>query len=310
MTRQMKKTLTFGILLFIIVFGAYRLFGMEMPDDRNYMISVILENDSSERWNMFKEGMKQAAEEYNVILEIYGLDEESDAYMQEEMILLLRDNHVDGVIVDCVDSVGLNEYIRDNSSILPMVLVENNICDAFSGSYISADNYEMGKKIAECMGGDASVGIISGYTRRYSNMERLDGFRENMPDNMQIQWVLQDTDQLTDYISKFPVNALVILENSMADEFIELIQNNISEYKDIDIWVIGNSNQLVYFLDKGVIKGMVVPNEFSMGYEAVESVVNIINYNHVMDSEMNYTVVTKDNMYDMDVQRIIFPIVQ
>lgn len=312
MTSSMKKTLITGCLILIIAFIVYRFFGIEMTDNQNYIISVILEDAASERWSMLKEGMEQAGKEYNVELEIYTINENDEASVQGEMIEMLRENHVDGLIADCVDSKGLNQYIVDNSSFLPIVLVENNINDAFSGSFVSSNNYEMGKKISECIEKQAEVGIISGYTNRNSNMERLNGFKENFDADDQIRWVLQDTDQLMDYMKRFPIDTLIILENGVADEFMELVQNNILDElcRNMDIWVIGNSNKLVYYLDKEVIRGMVVPNEFGMGYAAVESVVNIINYNDVNDTEVSYTVITKENMYDSDIQRIIFPIVQ
>lgn len=311
MTKSMRKTLLGGMFILLMAFLLYRFWGMEMTDKRSYRISVILEDASSERWKLFKEGMEQAATEYHVELEICNINEEDEISVQEEIIAVQRENRADGIILDCADSSALNDYVRENSSIIPMVLVENDINDSFSGSYVSANNREMGKGISECIQKESKIGIISGYTSRNSNLDRLAGFKENISEE-QIKWVLQDTSELADYVKRYPVDTLVILENVVADEFIEQMQEKNQEglYRNTEIWVIGNSNKLVYFLDKGMINGMVVPNEFGMGYKAVESVVNIIHDNQVRDAEVSYTVITRENMYDSDIQRIIFPIVQ
>ena len=59
----------------------------------------------------------------------------------------------------------------------------------------------------------------------------------------------------------------------------------------------GCSEKTVYYLDKGVIASLVVPNEFFMGYQCVKELAEKINYhqdNGVTEDTVDFLSVTRE----------------
>ena len=61
-----------------------------------------------------------------------------------------------------------------------------------------------------------------------------------------------------------------------------------------------------------MITALVVPNEFNMGYQSMRSIAKQLQYKlSSADSEqVDSLVVKKENLYDEENQKILFPIVQ
>ena len=74
----------------------------------------------------------------------------------------------------------------------------------------------------------------------------------------------------------------------------------------------GCSDKTVYYLDKGIIKSLVVPNEFNMGYQSVHTIAEQIKYTFSSAERptVESLVINRQNLYDEENQKILFPIVQ
>lgn len=55
-----------------------------------------------------------------------------------------------------------------------------------------------------------------------------------------------------------------------------------------------------------------VPNEFNMGYQGMEAIAKQLIYHMdtTRSSKVNYLVVDREHLYDADIQKVLFPIVQ
>ena len=60
------------------------------------------------------------------------------------------------------------------------------------------------------------------------------------------------------------------------------------------------------------IQTLVVPNEFNMGYQSMEAIAKQLIYHMdtTRSSKVNYLVVDREHLYDADIQKVLFPIVQ
>ena len=70
------------------------------------------------------------------------------------------------------------------------------------------------------------------------------------------------------------------------------------------------SDNYVYYLDKGVVSSLVVPNEFFMGYQCIRELAGKLNYyqeDDGRDTEVDFLSVTGENLYDRDTENILFP---
>ena len=66
-----------------------------------------------------------------------------------------------------------------------------------------------------------------------------------------------------------------------------------------------------FLLDKGIIKSLVVPNEFNMGYQSVHTIAEQIKYkfSSAESTTVESLVINRQNLYDEENQKILFPIV-
>ena len=81
--------------------------------------------------------------------------------------------------------------------------------------------------------------------------------------------------------------------------------------KQDHIQVIGFDNNIVSIgmLETGEMDGLIVQNPYAMGYIGVETAYNLIKGNKTEKQVYtDTTFVTKDNMYDAETQKILFPL--
>ena len=103
---------------------------------------------------------------------------------------------------------------------------------------------------------------------------------------------------------------MISLANNDTEKAVDIILSN----DDIS-WKLygeGRSEKLVYYLDKGLIQKLVVPNEYYMGYQSMALAAQNIRY-HVdktEQSEVEFYIVSKENLYDEETSRILFPTVR
>ena len=85
-----------------------------------------------------------------------------------------------------------------------------------------------------------------------------------------------------------------------------------AETKKLPLYGAGCSEKLAYYIDNGTIASMILPNEFSMGYQSLTDLAAKLR-NRMMvleDREQDFNVVHQDNLFRDENQRILFPIVQ
>lgn len=113
-----------------------------------------------------------------------------------------------------------------------------------------------------------------------------------------------------EYFADNQVDAVVSLENNDTEKAVDLLFND-----DSISWRIygeGCSEKLVYYLDKGLIQELIVPNEYYMGYQSMAMAAqNIRYYTDKTDQiEVEFFEVTKENLYDEETSWILFPTVR
>ena len=108
------------------------------------------------------------------------------------------------------------------------------------------------------------------------------------------------------------MDILITLGNTETETAVDYLQADTSYKKTFAIYGEGCSEKAVYYLDRDVIKTLVVPNEFNMGYQSVHAIAKQLQY-RLSGSEsttVGSLVINKQNLYDEENQKILFPIVQ
>lgn len=308
--------LTFGFLIFLFVLIGYG-FITEGKAERPWNISVILYGNDSERWMNLKQGAEQAEKDYNVILNYVTTSKEN---VPEEQIGLIEreiENGADGLLIAASDSTRLEETIAELVQKIPIIMIETGVNNVETFQYLTADNYKMGEELANTIMKDSktnkNVAIMTKNLQRDSINNRYEGFLCTLKGHSVItfndaQNTPESIESFKTFIQDNNIDTVVALDNSSLENLVDVIQ---ATNYNVSVYGIGNTDKIVYYLDKGVINSIIFQNEFSIGYLGTELI-----YKKLSDlstgnvPEIAYQVINKDIMYTQENQRLLFPLVQ
>lgn len=315
MTNKWKYIIAASVLilfLFIIGFIGYMANG---SDKDSYRVSVLVEAKSQENWSVLRQGMEDAAKELNIEVNYITVNNTSKA--SECMDAIKREilNGSDGLILNLPY---INRLVRELDSMAvdtKIVMVESEIPVSKGFTYISPDNYQMGydlgKVIMRKKQEGEGIGIVVGSVRKTANVERKNGILDAIGEE-NISWIWEgskdvDSEDIRQMMSNNNVDYIVGLDSSVTEEIIDVVDEN----KPGSVFGIGNTEKMVYYLDKGVIDTLIAPNEYIMGYQSVKNMYHRLRFeNQVEGADIDYLIVNKKNLYSEDCQKIMFPMVQ
>lgn len=207
-------------------------------------------------------------------------------------------------------------------NIAPVIVLNDEFPVKGITSVISMDNLEAGRKaghaMADLLETKGRVAILGPDLMNPGLVHREQGVKEALAEYADIEIVpysvcsnreacWQETKQLLD---QSQVDGIITLQESAslgaADEL-----NRRKRSGSIKLVGFGSEQQQLEQLQEGVIQQLIVQNGFSAGYLGVNQAVARLNSNHV---EPRVTLETKlvstDNMFWMDNQKLLFPFVQ
>lgn len=304
-----------AVILSVIIYSAYGMVNQGKEDDY-ISVSVIVNDSSNARWDVFREGLEQGAEDNQVHLNLVSTGSFQNA--QEERVIVRREleGDADGVIVDPYSSEA--DSVLPGESAYPVVLVESGIETDTLFTSVMTDHMKLGERLADAVikAGETKVGILSGNQSQLGMRQRLKGVKERLAEaGVEISWVLSARElnkkiHNTEYFVNNKVNAVISLENNETEKAVDLLSDNGGIF-----WRIygeGRSEKAVYYLDKGLIQELEVPNEYYMGYQSMVLAAQNIRYHteKTEQVEVEFFSVTKENLYDEETSRILFPTVR
>lgn len=324
-----RNRIYFGLILLILVIiivGAV----FEMQDagrkEKPYTVSVIVEDSNNDRWIAMRQGLEQAAQDHNIKLNYVFSGEFND--MEEEMELIEREvrSGAEGLIIRMVSSDEGVEELEDVAAQTAVMLIETDVEPQGVYAVTGPDNREigaaLGMEVAEDIGDSEEpkkVGILCRDKEQIAIFQRLAGLQKIIgSENIEVLWSLEGSSEsiarkLAEHDQEEPVDIIIAMGNDETELAVDYLIGRGEERKgNCFLYGVGCSEKAVYYLDKGWIKSLVVPNEFNMGYLSMEGIAKQLNYrlSNAESVETDYLVIDKDNLYEEENQKILFPIVQ
>lgn len=318
-----KNRLYIGFLvaamLAVLIYASYGMVNAGKKETY-HSVTVIVNDSSSDRWTAFKAGLEQGAEEAKMHVNVISTS--SFVNLHEECSIISREleNGAQGLIVQLCgdDKEGLFSGIV---SAVPTVLIENEGESESLFTTVMADPYKIGKTVGEnLLAGEEEhlsglrIGILSGNQKMKSQRLRLQGFLEALEGrDVELFWTLsreevKNQSTLERYWEEKPVDVLVTLDNEETELAGDFILEHSGEKPGL--YGEGRSEKAVYYLDKGIVSSLVVPNEFLMGYQCIRELAGKLNYYQEdvkSSTEVDFLSVTGENLYDRDTENILFP---
>lgn len=290
--------------------------------------SVILYQYTGNDWTSLLEGIQQAAEDEGVVVNYVTTS--LDASPENELELINREieNGAEGILLAPVDSTAMAEEVAQISQTTPVITLETGL--GMEEADISGDNYSMGyllgTEVAADMQqtGEKSVYIIKEYTQRQSVLQRCQGFTDAIkaaaPETVIQEYQRSEGDfSLPICIGNMYTHGsygsyIVSLDKYCTEALIEAADSSRSELAEENLFCqrafgIGNTEKTVSGLDAGILKGLVYQNEFNMGYQGLQALIQkSLGRKTGPEAEIRYYYVTRDTLYDPENQRLLFPL--
>lgn len=259
----------------------------------------------------------------------YPLSEREQA--QVDAVSLALEQGASALLIDPLSEKALSGIIQKaqtkdvNGVALPVILLNDEFPVKGITSVISMDNVEAGRQAGEAMavllGGRGRVALLGPDPVNPGLINREQGVKESLaqyPDlHVETQSVCstrdscwQATKQLLD---QQQVDGIIALQEPASLGAADELNRRISEKNGNKVKIVGfgSEQQQLEQLQEGRIQHLIVQNGFSAGYLGVNQAVARLNNQQVQARvTLETKLVSTDNMFWMDNQKLLFPFVQ
>lgn len=293
--------------------------------DKVPQIAVIVKAVDSDFWHAVRSGVDSAATEYNVSVTFEGPENEEDYEAQNRMIADAVKNGADVIVLSAIDydknAAAVNDAVRSG---VKVITIDSNVNSPLVSLFIGTDNYEAGAAAARAAvdftpadGAKIRVGLVNYLTDTANGQRREEGFRACLAGiaNAEIvATVTADSNEASatagarELLTAHPeINVLVGF-----NEWMTLgVGNAIRELGCSDrVRSIGFDSNVVSvgMLESGEMDALIVQNPFAIGYLGVRNAAALATGDDVGSAPIStaMTTVTQANMFDADIQKILF----
>ncbi|MCB7319835.1 substrate-binding domain-containing protein [Lacrimispora sp. 210928-DFI.3.58] len=286
-----------------------------------YPISIIIEDENDEYYVNFKKGADKAAEEFYADVNFITLYSQGSKSQQLELIQREVRDGAKAVIFAPVDS---NETIMEMEALkpsCPVILLGAVSSSDFVAESIITDTYEIGRKLGEAAAAGTPEGIPVYLFSEGISYRRNTGIyagicsvleREGIPVSL-YEKKTEDTYREAIESTVYPGDsraAIIAMDAQALDEAVKIIEGSTVYQEHLaGLYGAGCTTSILNEVDKGIIDGIVVYNQFDEGYLSVKSAVEAIRGSRQkLQIELESYYLEKDDIRDKKYEKMLYPI--
>lgn len=258
----------------------------------DYHFVMIAQNTEDSFWQSVKEGCFDAAQTFNAAVE-FNAPRFTNLDEQVQFLKIAIASRVGGIITHVLDEEVFTPLIDEATQAgIPVITIETDAKNSQRKAFVGTNTYnlgsESGKLVLESSGVEAKIAII---LNNY-----VDG-SENVPENLRVAG-------LKDALKVAPMAKVITIQSSSKGLFSaeEVTRKILYEYPEVDtiictnakdtisvaqiivdlnkvgqISIIGydDASEILRYIEKGVIYGTVVANPYKIGYESIQSLIEL-----------------------------------
>lgn len=285
-------------------------------------VAVIGKSNSSAFWISVSSGARAAAAEYNLDMTFEAPDSEEDYETQNEMIRRAISDHASAIVFSAIDYNGNAEVINEAIAAgIPVIVIDSDVNSDQVSCRIMTDNYLAGRMAGEHAvqnnPGLLTVGVVNYDVNSANGQQREQGFCDAVRESGRVTDIYTvncvSTEEsayegTVDLLTAHPdINTIAALNELMSLGSGYAVRD-LGVSDAVDIYAFDSNVVSVGMLETGEIEGLIVQNPYAMGYLGVETAYKLINGQPLNSSRIGTTTtyVSSSNMYDIDIQRMIF----
>lgn len=318
-----------AIIAIILLFGSLVIlfFTGNPTPAKPLTISVILKtiDTNMEFWQIVKNGMRVAATEHGVSLEITGSWVESDISGQIQVMEQVLKNRPKVLILSATDYNKLVPLVQQAKELdIPIITLDSGVNSDIPVTFVATNNIEAAEKLAHYASSlippGKPVAIINHVPGATTAIEREQGVR-NVLEAEGKNPILG-----TWFTNNFQENAYAIAKKLMEehkDLAAILAMNELSvigaaqAIEDsgmagkVRLYGFDNSLPEIQFMERGVLQATIIQKPFNMGYLAVKAAVDAVHKKKQPQFiDTSSVLITPENMYLPENQKLLFPFIE
>lgn len=289
-------------------------------------VAVITKSTTSQYWKTTFAGANAAGAEYNLEVTFDGPENEEDYETQNSMIREAVKNGANAIVFSAVDynanAATINEAVEAG---VKVVVIDSDVNSDLVSCRISTDNYKAGRMVGEAvLNGDEQdfkVGIVNFDKNSENGQQREKGFRDAVEGNSRVSIVssvnvnstTEEAKSATEkMLSENPDINIIVTFNEWTSLGVGYAVQDMDMASEVRVVAFDSNVVSVGMLETGEVDALIVQNPYAMGYLGVEYACMLINGEKIKESDIDTTttLITRENMYEPDNQKVLFPFEQ
>ena len=293
--------------------------------NKQFKISFIVKTEKSDFFNHMKNGAFAASSEFNTELSFAGCENEDDYEEQKRLIDKAVENGSDVIVLSAIDSDKLKDSVKNAADKkVKIICVDSGVDSPYVSSLIGTDDALAGEDAAKTAVGafpkdkKIKIGILK--TDNVSNNIRLreNGFKEYIA-KCENAVIAAEKNTENNEKSAYEAAERLLFENPDINAIV-----GFNEWTSIGVGMatadlglekkvkaIGFDTNLkcVELLESEKMYALIVQNPYAMGYLGVKNAYLLAEGKNGDVPENIYTdtvCVTKENLFDEDISKIVF----
>jgi ribose transport system substrate-binding protein len=307
------------ILIVMIVVTSLALFWLRKEEitqplfKPKYHFYFIAQNSVDPFWMEVIRGVKECAKDNNVAVEFYA-PRFNDPEEELKHIDIATLSKVDGIITHVSSEVDFTAAIdKAYNNKIPVITFENDDNKSKRQTFVGLNSFIIGseaaKMLIEATGGVANIAVISSEDSNQDSVEqnlKMSGFISTLKEYPNIKIIKNytskmgtlSTEEITRSIieSEDKINAIFTVNSADTLGAAQFIVDK-NKVGDIILIGYGSSEQILRYIDKGIIYGSVASDAYKMGYEGLKAMVDIKYGNPISTFiDIEIEAITKKNL--------------
>lgn len=280
-----------------------------------------IRDDTNDFWSSLISGCKMAAEEYGSKLEIMAPDKEENIEEQNRLLKAAIEKEPDAILFSPSSMSASDKLLKKaKEKGIRITYIDSYTDEELQDLTVATDNVEAGRRLGEyartLLDKDSRLAIVSHVKGVSTAVEREQGFREglgdyakNIVDVVYCNSLFEKSYELTnELMEKYPDLEMIAGMNEYSAVGVGRAVSDAGAKDRIAVVGVDCSQEAINLMEMGVYKGIIVQKAFRMGYMGVEETIHMLNGDAVAKNiDSGCELVTPDNMYDSDIERLIFP---
>ena len=286
------------------------------PERQIYQIAVIIEDVRSDNYSNFRKGMDLAAAELNADVQLITLYEKLDVKEQMDLMDREQQDGTDALIVVPVEE----EQVSAKQMTIPVILMRAGVAEAAGAGNVIVDYEKMGEQLAREIlkeqPADVPVYVLTDPAGQ-SDMDRL--FLKGSDAVFQeagrsVQRILRGEEERFYTMLEQPgaeaKKVVILAENQdILTEAAGVVAGSEAVADAVGgLYGRGTTMAILNYLDRGVITGICVTDEFSVGYYSVREAVRALEGAGSVPTVMESYYIEKKDLRDPAFEKMLFPI--